>query len=84
MSIKNRKIKKVLLTNMIMRGNMIAESGNKGAKTVTDMEYIDQTIKRLVEELKQRNCLSQDFTFLTKAEREALLNKAIDDFLKNR
>ena len=50
---------------------------------VTDTEYIEQAIKQLVEELKKRNCLSQDFRFLTKAEREALLGKKVDDFLKN-
>lgn len=51
---------------------------------MTDMEYLEQTIKRMVEELKQRNCLSQEFQFLTKAEREGRLEKAVDDFLVNR
>lgn len=50
---------------------------------MSDMEYIEQTLKQLVDELKQRNCLSQEFQFLTKAEREALLGKKVDDFLKN-
>lgn len=50
----------------------------------SDTEYIEQTLKRLIEELKQENCLSQDFQFLTKAEREAVLEQRIDEFLNPR
>ena len=50
---------------------------------VTDTEYIEQAIKQLVEELKKRNCLSQDFRFLTKAERNAVAEQTIDTFLRD-
>lgn len=49
----------------------------------SEIEYLEQTMKRLVEELKQKNCLSQEFVFLTKAERENKLEKAIDEFIRN-
>lgn len=45
---------------------------------MSDIEYLEQVIKRLVEELKQRNCLSQEFQFLTEAERELKLEEFID------
>ena len=50
---------------------------------MTDIEYIERTIKQLIEELKEKNCLSQEFQFLTKAEREAKMERTIDEFLKN-
>ena len=45
-------------------------------------DYLEQTIKRLVEELKAKNCLSQDFEFLTKAERECKLEQFVNNFIK--
>lgn len=45
-------------------------------------DYLEQTIKRLVEELKAKNCLSQDFEFLTKAERERKLERFVNDFIQ--
>lgn len=50
-------------------------------RRMSDGEYVEQTIKQLIEELKQKNCLSQDFQFLTKAERETLLEQKINQFL---
>jgi len=55
----------------------------KGGDFLTDIEYIERTIKQLIEELKEKNCLSQEFQFLTKAEREAKMERTIDEFLKN-
>lgn len=55
-------------------------NGDMGRR-MSDGEYVEQTIKRLIEELKQKNCLSQDFQFLTKAEREVLLEQQINQFL---
>lgn len=52
-----------------------------GRRKLSDAEYVEQILKRLIKELKQKNCLSQDFQFLTKAEREALLERRIDEFL---
>lgn len=49
----------------------------------SDTQYLEETMKRLVKELKTNNCLSQDFEFLTKAERERKLEKFIDDFLRD-
>lgn len=51
-------------------------------ESVNDAEYLENTIKRMVEELKTKNCLSQDFCFLTKAERDKALDNFIDDFIK--
>lgn len=45
-------------------------------------DYLEQTIKRLVEELKAKNCLSQDFQFLTKAERKQAVEDFVDVFIK--
>ena len=45
-------------------------------------DYLEQTIKRLVEELKAKNCLSQDFQFLTKAERKQAVEDFVYDFIK--
>ena len=50
--------------------------------TVSDIEYLEQSIKRLTEELKARGYLSQEFQFLTKAELEANVEWHIDQFLK--
>ena len=51
--------------------------------STVEINYLEETIKRLVEELKAKNCLSQDFQFLTKAEREKALEWHIDQFLKS-
>ncbi len=48
---------------------------------MSDSEYIENTIKRLVEELKAKNCLSQEFQFLTKAERNRALEEFMDNFI---
>ena len=45
-------------------------------------DYLELTIKRLVEELKAKNCLSQDFQFLTKAERKQAVEDFVDVFIK--
>ena len=50
---------------------------------MSDIEYLENTIKRIVEELKGKNCFSQDFQFLTKAEREIYFERHIDKFLKS-
>lgn len=54
---------------------------------MSDTDYLENALKQLVLALKQRNCLSQDFKFLTKAEMEARqyadLERHIDQFLKN-
>ena len=50
---------------------------------MTEIEYLENTIKQIVKELKLKNCLSQDFEFLTKAERELLFEQHIDQFLKS-
>ena len=47
----------------------------------SDIEYLESTLKKLIEELKQKNCLSQEFKFLTKAEREQKIEEFIDDFI---
>ena len=49
---------------------------------MSDSEYLENTIKQMVEELKAKSCLSQDFHFLTKAERDKALEYRIDQFLK--
>lgn len=48
---------------------------------MSDIEYIESTIKQLVEELKAKKCLSQEFRFLTKAERDRALERLMDDFI---
>ena len=47
----------------------------------SDMDYLEKSIKRLIEELKQKNCLGKDFDFLTKAERMQRLDDFVDDFI---
>lgn len=48
-----------------------------------ELLYLEQVFKGLVEELKQKNYLSQDFVFLTKVEQEKVLEKFIDDFISD-
>ena len=48
-----------------------------------DLDYLEQTVKRMVAELKARGCLSEGVTFLTRAEQEAALEEHIDRFLKS-
>lgn len=50
---------------------------------MSELEYIEQTLKRLIDELKKQNRLDQDFKFLTKAEREKILKEKIDEFLNH-
>lgn len=47
-----------------------------------DMEYLERKIKELVEELKEKNCLSQEFKFLTKAEREQEVEGFVDEVIR--
>lgn len=47
----------------------------------SDMRYLEESMKHLVKELKKNNCLSQDFKFLTKAERELALERVIEHFI---
>lgn len=54
---------------------------HRGESTLSDLWYLEETMRRLVEELKKNNCLRQDFEFLTKAERESKLERFIDDFI---
>lgn len=42
--------------------------------------YLEQKIKELVGELKEKNCLCQDFEFLTQAEQEAKMKDFVDGF----
>mgnify|MGYP006865377926 CR=1 FL=1 len=46
------------------------------------LDYLEQTVKRMVEELKRRGFLSEKFVFLTRAEQEAASEEHIDRFLK--
>lgn len=46
------------------------------------MEYLERKIKQLVEELKEKNCLSQEFKFLTKAEREQEAESVVDEIIR--
>lgn len=49
---------------------------------LSEAEYLENTIKRMVEELKAKNCLSQDFNFLTKAERDQAVKGFMDAVIK--
>ena len=42
------------------------------------LDYLERTLSDLVDALKKRNCLDQEFKFLTKAER----NQCIEDFME--
>ncbi len=44
--------------------------------------YLEHTMKRLVEALKQQGCLSQDFAFLTQEEREQAVEDFVDELIK--
>lgn len=48
----------------------------------SDLVYIEQTIKRLVESLKRDGYLDPDFQFLTKAERERALNEFMEKVIR--
>lgn len=48
----------------------------------SDTRYLEEIMERLIEELKKNNCLSQDFEFLTKAERERKLEQFVNNFIK--
>lgn len=51
--------------------------------TPSDMQYLEEIMKRMIEELKKNNCLSQDFEFLTKAERERKLEQFLNSFIED-
>lgn len=60
----------------------LIEGGEKTMNYLpSDMDYLEKSIKRLIEELKQKNCLGKDFDFLTKAERMQRLDDFVDDFI---
>lgn len=44
--------------------------------------YLEQTVKRMVEALKQKGCLDGDFAFLTQEEQSAAVEDFIDEFIK--
>ncbi|RKJ52558.1 hypothetical protein D7Y09_13940 [bacterium 1XD42-1] len=46
---------------------------------ISNLEF---TVRKMLDELKQRNCLSQNLRFLTKAEQDKILENHIDEFLK--
>lgn len=48
----------------------------------SDLGYIEQTIKRLVESLKRDGYLDPDFQFLTEAERERALNEFMEKVIR--
>ena len=50
---------------------------------VSDLRYVEESVKHLIEELKRKNIISQDFEFLTKPERERQMERFIDDFILN-
>lgn len=46
------------------------------------LDYIEQTLKHLVECLKQSGYLSPNFQFLTQDEQERAVNKLIEEFIR--
>lgn len=44
--------------------------------------YLEQTVKRMIEALKQKGCLEEDFAFSTQEEQRAAAEDFIDDFIK--
>lgn len=46
------------------------------------LDYIEQTLKHLVESLKQSGYLSPNFQFLTQDEQERAVNKLIEEFIR--
>lgn len=48
----------------------------------SSFDYLEQAIKQMLMDLKRRNCLGQDFQFLTKAEQNRTLDSFIDNFIK--
>lgn len=47
------------------------------------LAYIEDSISRLVKELKQNKCLSQDFEFLTEAEIDQRVEAFVDGFIRS-
>lgn len=45
--------------------------------------YIENVLKRLIDVLKQKNILDQDFLFLTEEERNTEIEQKIADFIQN-
>lgn len=50
---------------------------------IDEIGYLEHTIKRMVEELKQQGCLGEDFVFLTRAEQRLALERNIDQFIRS-
>lgn len=46
----------------------------------SQITYLEEAFKRLVLELKEKNCLRQDFEFLTQTEQMDRLEKFVDEF----
>lgn len=46
------------------------------------LRYIETTLRSLIEELKDNNCIGQDFEFLTEAEQNQVIESFIDSFLE--
>lgn len=53
-----------------------------GMDQVDGFGYLEHTLKRLVEALKQQGCLPEDFVFLTQEEREKAVEDFMDDLIK--
>jgi len=51
---------------------------------MNSLDYLEQVLKRLIDELKEKNCLDQDFKFQTKAEREKVLERFVEDFINQK
>lgn len=63
-------------------GRRVTQKEEK-AMPFSDTRYLEETMERLIKELKKNNCLSQDFEFLTKAEREHKLERFVNDFIRD-
>lgn len=77
-----------VMTNGEARGIKTPPSEETGAERETiyaasDIAYLELSMKRLTEELKEKGCLRQDFRFLTKEERNASLERCVDQFLSH-
>ena len=52
------------------------------SEEIDTLDYIEQTVARLIVALKKKGCLSQDFSFLPKAEREERLSGFMDAMIE--
>lgn len=58
-------------------------SENEMSEIKSDIDYIEKILKKIIDELKENKSLSQDFIFLTKAEREEYANKIMSEFINH-